>query len=326
MDGPDPRTHGDVGTEAEDWLRARLTAHAGEVPVAAPDIAGIDARRRGIRRRRTAWAVCAASAVTAGAVVTAVAFAGGGAPGGSADPLPLAPPTTTAAPTENPATPAPAPPGTATAPPPPGTEAAPGTGFPDGMSTAGPGATTTAPGTPTTSATTPQGTGGTRGNAPAPGASSGSSSGDATNGATACTDKNIAISASTSPNDSGRHILLTATNTGSTTCTLYFSPDIVLGDGSRDVVPMESPAAVATIAPGKKAYSGLLLFKPGEQVDQVTSFAVNLRDRGNQGHAGNPIDVAIPSGLGGALDVGPYPGTYFWNTDLAQLNTYLYAR
>lgn len=326
MDGPDPRTHGDAGTAAEDWLRARLTAQAGEVPVPAPDIARIDARLRGIRRRRTGWAVCAVSAVTAGAVVAAVAFAGGGDAGGTADPQPLVPPASTAPPT--PSTAAPAPTGTAPVAPPPGTPEAPApaTGAPDSPDTPGPRATGTAPGTAPASADSTPGNGGATGNPRATGGSSGTSAGNGTNGATACTDKNISLTASTSPNDSGRHILLTATNTGSTTCTLYFYPYVVLGDGSHDVLPMESPAAVATIAPGRKAYSGLLLFKAGEQVDQVTSFAVNLRNQANDGSAGNPIDTAIPAELGDALDIGPNPGTFYWNTNLTQLNKYLYAR
>lgn len=324
MDAPDRRTLGDADPAAEDWLRARLTAHAGEVPVPPPDIARIDARRRGIRRRRTGWAACAVSAVAAGVVVAAVAFAGGGDPDGSADPLPLAPPTTTVPPVENTAVPVPGPTGTAIAPPPPGTAepTGPESGLPEGMSTAGPGETPTAPDTSVTPGTASPGTGSTKGNPPA---TNGSSTGTG-NGAAACTDKNVSVTASTESNDSGRHILLTATNTGSTSCTLYFYPDVVLGDGSHDVGPMESPAAVATIAPGKKAYSGVLLFQAGDQVDQVTSFAVNLRNRDNDGYTGNPIDVAIPSTLGGALDIGPNPGTYMWNTDLAQLNRYLYAR
>ncbi|HSA53944.1 MAG TPA: DUF4232 domain-containing protein [Yinghuangia sp.] len=325
MDGPDHRTQGDAGTAAEHWLRARLTAHADQVAVPPPDIPRIDARLRGIRRRRAGWAACAASAVTAAAVVAAVALAGSGDAGDAANPLP-APPATTV-PTETAPTTPPAPTGTAIAPDPTGTAVAPpppGSPLPEATNTTGQAETTTAPGTSATPGATKPGGAATKGNSPT---TSGSSGNGGSSAVSACTDRNVSIIASTEPHDSGRHILLTATNTGSTSCTLYFYPDVVFGDGSHDPVgPMESPAEVATIAPGKKAYSGLLLFKPGEQVDQVTSFAVNLRNSDNDGYTGNPIDVAIPASLGGALDIGPYPGTFFWNTDLAELNRYLYAR
>lgn len=326
MDGPDRRTHGDAETAAEDWLRARLTAHVGDVPVPPPDLARIDARRRGIRRRRTGWTVCAVSAVAAGAVVAGVAFAGGGADDRSRQPLPLAPPTTVGSPTPGPTALPPSPTGTEGAPPPPGTPETPATGLPDGTDTTGQGATTAAA-TPVNPATATTGSSSGRTNSPSTAGSSGTVGANSGSGSRACTDKNVSITASVSSNDSGRHILLTATNTGSTTCTLYYYPDVVFGDGSHEpVLPMESPAQVATIAPGKKAYSGLLLYKPGEKVTRVTSFAVNLLNADNSDYAGYPIDMAIPSGLGGALDIGPYPGTYMWNTDLAQLNSYLYAR
>ncbi|NUU20616.1 MAG: DUF4232 domain-containing protein [Streptomycetaceae bacterium] len=317
MDGSDRRAQGDVDTAAEDWLRGRLTAYGDDVRILPPDVARIDARRRGIRRRRAGFAVCALSAVTATAVVTAVAQAGGGE--GARTALPPVTPTVSAAP--------PAETAQATAP-----QTAPPTGTTGSRPSSGPtgsGDATTAPaGIPGTSSGT--GTAKPTGHPTNTPSTSGSSSttgqGDTT-GSRACTDADVSITATTEPHDSGRHLLLTATNTGSTTCTLYRYPNVVFGAGAHDVPPMESPAAVATIGPGKKAYAGLRLFEAGEQVDTVTSLAVTLEGRvANGSPTSNPIDIRIPAELGGALNIGPNPMTTFWNTDLSALNRYLYAR
>ncbi|MDI2125207.1 hypothetical protein [Yinghuangia seranimata] len=108
MAGSEHHTHGVGGETGEEWLRGRLTAHAGDLLVAPPNVQRIDARRRGIRRRRTSLAACAASAATAAAVVATVALTGGGG-GGTAKALPgstAVPGTSAPAATGSPETPA----------------------------------------------------------------------------------------------------------------------------------------------------------------------------------------------------------------------------
>ncbi|WP_436772323.1 DUF4232 domain-containing protein [Yinghuangia sp. YIM S09857] len=314
MDGSEHRSGGGIGTAAEDWLHARLSAHADELVVRPPDFGRIDARRRGIRRRRTALVACAVSAVTVSAVAAALALTGGDGEAEVATPPTLfvstpsivgTPPTASASP----------PPSTAPAPPAPtdgggtGTTAAPPSGTPH------PGGGTAPGGGPATTG------------APAPpGGASGSPGSTGTGGTAACTDKNVRITMSTTP-DSSNHVLLTATNTGSTTCTLYHHPQVVLGD-RHPTPPMESPAeALATIAPGKKAYAGVRLWNDGDTPPEhpVKSFAVNLQGRVANTPAGNPVDVRVPPEII-ALDVGTNPLSTLWNTDLEAVNRYLYAR
>jgi hypothetical protein len=317
MDTSDPRTHGADGTSGEDWLRAQLSTHAGDVHVPPPDLASIDSRRRGIRRRRTALAACAVSAVTAGAVVAAVALADSGS-----DQAHLANPPATVA-TSPPAETGPAqPPPTGPATPPasatdthqggtatilapqPGTS---GTGTGTGTGTA----TKPATGAPVTSGGGTGGAGGSGG----------------TNGTRACASTDVSVALSGNAQQSVRHLLMTATNTSASSCTLYFYPDVVFHGVIHDSIgPMESPAAaVATLAPGQKAYSGIFLYRANESLEASRSMAVNLRDAANDGYTGNPIDLALPQGWQ-AVKFGPSVSSTFWNTDLAAVNRYLYAR
>ncbi|WTW99143.1 DUF4232 domain-containing protein [Streptomycetaceae bacterium NBC_01309] len=312
MDGSEHRSGSGTGTAAEDWLHAQLSAHVDDLVVLPPDLARIDARRRGLRRRRAGLIACAAAAVTVSAVVAAAALTGGDGEAEVATPptlLVTSPPVETA-----PATPGP----TTTAP----TTEAPRTTATGNSSTPPPSSGAPNP----TGTAAPTGGPATTGAPAPPGGSSGNPGTTGGSGTAACTDKDVRIVMSTTP-DSSNHVLLTATNTGSTPCTLYYYPQVVLGD--RDPTPpMESPAqALATITPGKKAYAGVRLWNDGDTPPEhpVKSFAVNLQGRVANTPAGNPIDVQVPREII-ALDVGTNPLSTFWNTDLDAVNRYLYAR
>lgn len=162
----------------------------------------------------------------------------------------------------------------------------------------------------------------------ATGASQGASDNPGTPGAAPCTPADLSVVATAEPRDGGRHIILTATNKSAKTCTLVHYPDVVFGDGSHEsVLPMESPAKeTATIAPGGKAYSGLLLFRVGAPVDAVTSMAVNLKNHDNDEPVGNPIDVSLPQDLGGFLNIGDGLSVTFWNKDRDAVYKYTFAR
>ncbi|MEU8133487.1 DUF4232 domain-containing protein [Streptodolium elevatio] len=328
MDASEHRSGGGTGTgtAAEAWLQAQLNAHADEFVVMPPDFARIDARHHGIRRRRAALVACAASVLTVSTMMAAVALTGGGGeaevttpptllvPTPSAETAPATPAPSTSAPATIPSTtepPRPAPTGTGgTAPPSSGAPNPTGTAAPTGGT-----ATTRAPARP----------GGGSGDPSTPG-TSGTSTTSGGNGTAACTDKNVRISMSTTE-DSSNHVLLTATNIGATSCTLYYHPQVVLGD-RHPTPPMESPAkALATIAPGQKAYAGVRLWNDGDTPPEhpVKSFAVNLQGRVANTPAGHPIDVQVPREII-ALDVGTNPLSTLWNTDVDAVNRYLYAR
>ncbi|MCF2530804.1 DUF4232 domain-containing protein [Yinghuangia soli] len=318
MDAPDPHTHGTDGTPGEDWLRTQLSMHAGDVLVRPPDLASIDSRRRGIRRRRASMAVCAVSAVTAGAVVAAVALMGSGG-----DEAHLANPPATIA-TSPPAETGPAQPPTTG----PAATTAPGNPSPSGTHQGGTATlpalppATPGPGTGTGTATRPA-TGAP--NTGAPNNSGGGTGG--TNGTRSCASSDVSVVLSGDAQRSVRHLLMTATNTSASACTLHFYPDVVFHGVVHDSIgPMESPAAaIATLAPGQKAYSGIFLYRANESLEASRSMAVNLRDAVNDGYTGNPIDLSLPEGWQ-AVKFGPSATSTFWNTDLAAVNRYLYAR
>ncbi|MFG2617139.1 DUF4232 domain-containing protein [Streptomyces sp. NPDC048507] len=143
--------------------------------------------------------------------------------------------------------------------------------------------------------------------------------------AASCTAANIAITTTSYRQDSDKHLLLTATNTGDEPCTLYLYPTVRLGGDARDPVgPLESDRhAVATLAPHGKAYAGLRLYRVGEQLDVVTSLSVGFRDRDNGSDAGKP--VRVPLTRPDFLNIGPTPGVTYWNTDLRVVEKYLLA-
>lgn len=150
-------------------------------------------------------------------------------------------------------------------------------------------------------------------------------SADARNATTSCTDANVSLSATFYPGDGNRHILLTATNTGDKACTLYLYPRVWLGAGAKDPIsPLESDwHVIATIGPNEKAYSGIRLSRAGEKTETVNSLSVAFRNRSNDSDAGKPLD--IPLSTPGSLNVGPIPGTIFWNNDVRVVEKYLLA-
>ncbi|MCY0926799.1 DUF4232 domain-containing protein [Streptomyces sp. H27-H1] len=130
---------------------------------------------------------------------------------------------------------------------------------------------------------------------PGPGAT-----GTGDNGATSvCADGDLTITA-TSEDAKGnppRHILLTATNTGTRACNVYRFPHVQLG-GARTLVPeledSADPAAPAVaLAPGKQAYAAMVLTGPMDEAP-AKSMYVRLQDRKAGSNAGESIEVALP--------------------------------
>ncbi|MEV4947839.1 DUF4232 domain-containing protein [Streptomyces sp. NPDC053755] len=143
----------------------------------------------------------------------------------------------------------------------------------------------------------------------------------------ACTDENISVTAKAEAHDSLRHLTLTATNIGDTTCTLHRYALVRFDEGSYDEVgPLESHAkAVVTLAPGGKAYAGMRLFIAGEETRAVETLTLGFQGRGSADEIGSPIDVPLPEGTP-FLNVGPAPGVTFWDTDLTSVRRFTFAR
>ncbi|MGW0661957.1 DUF4232 domain-containing protein [Streptodolium elevatio] len=291
MNMPDRRTPGDP---AEDWLRTQLTAQATDIPVMPPDIARIDARRRGIHRRRAGWAACAA-AVAAGAVVTAVALAGGGERREVATPPPSTLPTASSAPgTEAPTPVVPGPPGT--------------TSQPGGTTASGnPNPQDTPRGSPQG---TPQGTSGTT---PTNG---GTGTTGATNTIAACTPDVLGVSASKEPADATevRHLLLTVQNAGDKPCNLYNYPHVLLGDARTTAPVIEEsnadPGKPVTLAPGAEAYAAMVLNGPMDEYE-VKSISLTLHGSKLGTKAGKAVDVPMPVAT---LYANDFQRVTYWTT------------
>ncbi|MCY0938986.1 DUF4232 domain-containing protein, partial [Streptomyces sp. H34-S4] len=141
--------------------------------------------------------------------------------------------------------------------------------------------------------------------APAPGATpsttpSPGATGTGDNGATSvCADGDLTITA-TSEDAKGnppRHILLTATNTGTKACNVYRFPRVQLG-GARTLVPelkdsADPTAPAVALAPGKQAYAAMVLTVPMDEAP-AKSLYVRLQDRKAGSNAGESIEVALP--------------------------------
>ncbi|MFH9725452.1 DUF4232 domain-containing protein [Streptomyces sp. NPDC017254] len=170
---------------------------------------------------------------------------------------------------------------------------------------------------------------GKTGSAPVPAGESPAASDGSHNGAktTACTDENISVISKAEPHDSLRHLVLTATNIGDKTCTLYRYALLRFDEGSYDEVgPLESNSkAVATLAPGEKAYAGMRLFVAGEETRAVETLTLGFQGRDSADEIGSPIDVPLPDGTP-FVNIGPTPGVTFWDTDLKSVQKFTFAR
>ncbi|MET7688103.1 DUF4232 domain-containing protein [Streptomyces sp. NPDC005483] len=199
---------------------------------------------------------------------------------------------------------------------------------------------TTPSATPSATASTQPGGGSTTPSATAstqPGGSSqdsgGGSGGSGGSGSTdgggavtaACSDANISITTTLYPHDSVRHLLLTATNTGSKECTLYRYPIVRFDNGPEDQVgPMESEMKGAAIRPGEKAYAGMLLFRIGAPTEAVETMTVSLQGRvSNADPDSGPIKVALPDEAD-FLNIDDNPAVSYWNDSRENTENYMF--
>jgi hypothetical protein len=185
---------------------------------------------------------------------------------------------------------------------------------------------TTPSATPSATATTKPGGGGVGTAGGSGSADSGASATAATTATTAaCTEADIAIATTLYAHDSVRHLLLTATNTGDKECTLYRYPVVGFGSGHEGPIgPMESEMKDAAIAPGQKAYAGMLLFRTGAPTDAVETMTVSLQGRvSNADPDSGPIEVPLPDDTS-FLNIDDNPLVSYWNVSREKAEGYMF--
>jgi hypothetical protein len=100
------------------------------------------------------------------------------------------------------------------------------------------------------------------------------------------------------------HLLLTATNTGTKPCNLYYAPYLGAGAGAQAPIQwLESskPQAVVTLAPGESGYAGIGTFTPdGHSGHTAKTLGVSFANSEANGAVGNAATLNLPNG-----------GTYF---------------
>ncbi|MFE4605863.1 DUF4232 domain-containing protein [Kitasatospora indigofera] len=181
------------------------------------------------------------------------------------------------------------------------TACGPGAGDPEPSdrpsSTASPKPTTATPAAPT--ATTPAKPGTTAPATPTagPGGAGGTSGGDGTT--VACAKGDLSLAATTE-DDKGRpvrHLLLTLTNVGSRKCTVYNYPYVQMGaDAQAPVAVIEDsdPKALATLAPGEKAYAALLVSGGHRDTYEAGYVSLGLQGPRPGSHVGESIRAELP--------------------------------
>ena len=93
-----------------------------------------------------------------------------------------------------------------------------------------------------------------------------------------------------------RHILLVATNVGHRKCDLQGAPEVTLGDakGPAPVMKETDSGEALTLAPGDKAYAGLLATGGHRDTYDVTSMTLGLGSPGGESEAGKPVKLPMP--------------------------------
>ncbi|MFK4111807.1 DUF4232 domain-containing protein [Streptomyces sp. NPDC002176] len=115
---------------------------------------------------------------------------------------------------------------------------------------------------------------------------------------TTCTTANTKLTVTEAPRPIN-HLLLKATNTGTTTCDAYYAP--VLRAGADAQAPLarfeeSKPQAVVTLKPGQSAYAGILTYSPdGEGGATEKTLGVSFTDRKANG-TGKEKTLNLPNG------------------------------
>ncbi|MFF2011643.1 DUF4232 domain-containing protein [Streptomyces sp. NPDC058195] len=153
------------------------------------------------------------------------------------------------------------------------------------------------------------------------GSSAGKGSGSGSGKSVTCTGANTKVTV-TQVSRPINHLLLTATNTGSTPCYAYYAPALRFDDAQSafPVLQDSKPQAVTTLAPGQSAYAaiGLAGEPDGQEQHPSDHLTVYFMGRDNQGSVGSPAELTLPAGTTWA-DNG---FVTYWQADMADALTY----
>ncbi|WP_410791930.1 DUF4232 domain-containing protein [Kribbella sp. C-35] len=98
------------------------------------------------------------------------------------------------------------------------------------------------------------------------------------------------------PGEDVRHLMLVATNKSAKKCDVQNYPEVTLGDAKDHAPAKEGTGAdeAVTLAPGEKAYAGVLA--TGGQMDTypVKFMTVSLGSPGGEAEAEKPVKVKMP--------------------------------
>ncbi|MCP9991434.1 DUF4232 domain-containing protein [Streptomyces albogriseolus] len=114
-----------------------------------------------------------------------------------------------------------------------------------------------------------------------------------------CTHQDLSFSATRydAPGEQLRHIMVVAVNTGGTTCEMQNAPEITLGDAQGPAPVMEGtePGEPFALAPGEKAYAGVLATGGHRDTYEVTFMNLTLGSPGGEAEAEEPVELEMPT-------------------------------
>ncbi|MFE1259329.1 DUF4232 domain-containing protein [Streptomyces albogriseolus] len=114
-----------------------------------------------------------------------------------------------------------------------------------------------------------------------------------------CTHQDLSFSATRydAAGEQLRHIMVVAVNTGGTTCEMQNAPEITLGDAQGPAPVMEGtePGEPFALAPGEKAYAGVLATGGHRDTYEVTFMNLTLGSPGGEAEAEKPVELEMPT-------------------------------
>ncbi|MFC7513303.1 DUF4232 domain-containing protein [Streptomyces thermocarboxydus] len=94
-----------------------------------------------------------------------------------------------------------------------------------------------------------------------------------------------------------RHVMVVATNSSDKECEVRNAPEIMLGDAQGPAPVMEGTEADEpfTLAPGEKAYAGVLATGGNRDTYEVTFMTLTLGSPGGEAEAEEPVELEMPT-------------------------------
>ncbi|MGW7304640.1 DUF4232 domain-containing protein [Streptomyces sp. NPDC054835] len=130
------------------------------------------------------------------------------------------------------------------------------------------------------------------------GKSGGNGGGDGGSETGLCTHQDLSFSATKydAKGEPVRHLMLVATNTSGRKCDLQGAPEVTLGNakGPAPVKRETDPGEVLTLAPGGRAYAGLLATGGHMDTYDVTYMKIGLGSPGGEAEPEKPVALPMP--------------------------------